>query len=95
VLRVIRNKVLVKLDEPPVKTPGGILFNSNWQTPAGSGTVVSVGPGLVNRRGVRIPVDVNVGQRVAFRWLDGKEIEWQGGIYKVLNDDELHGVCHE
>lgn len=69
------DRVLIEVDEDEAETSGGLVI------PEGSvedihkwGTVISVGPGRLSKKGVRIPVGVEPGDRVAFvRFLERTE----------------------
>lgn len=73
--RPLNDRILIEVDVDESETKSGIIM------PEGSiedihkmGTVVSVGPGRVTRKGVRIPVDVSPGDRVWFvRFLEKTE----------------------
>lgn len=69
------DRVLIEVDEDEAETKGGLAI------PEGSvedihkwGTVIRVGPGKLSKKGVRIPVGVEPGDRVAFvRFLERTE----------------------
>jgi co-chaperonin GroES (HSP10) len=76
-LRPLSDRILLQLDPLPEETKGGIiLVSDNSVSNVRTGTVLRVGPGLVNKYGYRIPVGVEPGERVAFlRW----HLEHQSG----------------
>lgn len=91
-LKPTGNKVLVEPFPPPEKSTGGIMLPTQYQLPSGVGRVLAVGPGKYNRKGVLVPVDLQPGDVVQYRWIDGREIEWDGKMLKILTTDELIGV---
>lgn len=95
-LRAIGKWLFIQLDKRAEQSQGGILFAEQWQTPEGSGRVVYAGRGWHDRKGNFIPMDVQVGQRVAFRWFDAqrfeRQLEWEGQRYCLLQRDELVGI---
>lgn len=91
-LKPTGDKILVEPLPPPPKSAGGIMFADQYQLPSGTGRVVAVGPGKYNRKGVLVPVDVQPGDVVQYRWVDGREVEWEGVAYKILSAEEVIGV---
>lgn len=87
-LRAVGSKVWIRPDPEQGKTESGIILASAWQHPPCAGTAVAVGP--------RAELDIKVGDRVAYRWIDaeqaGATIEWQDEKFKVLNVEQLVGV---
>lgn len=74
---VIQDRIAIRPDKYPEKTPGGIAMpdTTRDKNPV-EGTVVAVGPGLFNvHLGRRIPVSVALGQRVVFEQFVGNYIE--------------------
>jgi chaperonin GroES len=84
-LQPISDMVLLKAT--PGKTKDGSIFLpscaelSLWR----SGIVVKVGPGKMDKRGMRIPVPVRPGQKVVFRYC-GNETSGLNDFEIVEND---------
>jgi len=94
-LRPTGDKIIVKPFPPPAKSPGGIMFAEPYQLPSGVGRVVAVGPGKHNRKGVVVPVDLKPGDVVQYRWIDGRDVEWNDETLKILSAEEIIGVQEE
>lgn len=65
--RPILDRVLVRFDEKPKTTAGGLHIPDNAGKPWENdrlGTVMAVGPGRFNEKGERVPMQVKVGDRV-------------------------------
>ena len=94
--RAVGQKVFIRPDPNEETTASGIIKPLAWQHPPCSGRVVACGRGTYTRRGEFVPVDLKLGDRVAYRWLDAEQItstiEWNGEKLKVLNADQLIGV---
>lgn len=69
-MKVTRNRVLVEVDKPMAATAAGILIPEAWQQPQGLGTVIAAGEGQDH---------LKVGDRVMFRWIDGREVDLKDG----------------
>lgn len=88
-----RDKVMILPDAPPEQTASGIALPTAWTQPPGTGTVIAVGPGRHNQRGVFVPTTVKVGDRVSYRWIDGEQkhvrAEIDGVVYVFFREYEL------
>jgi co-chaperonin GroES (HSP10) len=85
-LQPLNDMVLLKATPPAQKEgsiflPGCIEF-SVWR----SGEVVKVGPGLLDKKGRRVPVSVRPGQKVVFRYCGDK----QNGLndFEIVENDK-------
>ena len=81
-LRPLGDRVIVKPVEREEKTKSGIYLpdTASKEKPM-EGTVISVGPGRLDDKGERRPVDVQVGDRIVFAKYAGTE-------FKTENDEE-------
>jgi chaperonin GroES len=57
--------------------------------------VVAIGPGLRAPDGTLKPVDVQVGDVIAFSQYNGVEVKSEGESYLVLKETDLIGVLEE
>jgi chaperonin GroES len=65
-LKPVGNNVLIRPDKAGDKSPGGVLIPDVARERPQRGTVLAVGPGALNDKGVRIPPDVSEGDVVLF-----------------------------
>lgn len=80
-VRPLGARVIVKLD-PQAETYGGVIeIPDDFRLQQQTGTVIAVGPGAYDKRGRRIPVGVQPGERVVF----GK---WNGTPLPDPEDDD-------
>ena len=75
------DRVVVEREESEQRTSGGILLPESAKDKPARGTVVSVGEGKCDSKGVRHPLHVKPGDRVVFT-------SYAGEAFKV-GDDEL------
>jgi chaperonin GroES len=54
--------------------------------------VIAVGPGRVDDKGVRIPVDVSVGDMVIFSKYGGTELKYNNEEYLVLSARDVLAI---
>jgi co-chaperonin GroES (HSP10) len=67
-MRTTSDYVIIKLDIISNRNTSGLYVSSNTKqhVTSNTGTVACVGPGRWSKKGVRIPVDASVGDRVRF-----------------------------
>ncbi|MEN6314061.1 MAG: co-chaperone GroES, partial [Clostridiaceae bacterium] len=51
--------------------------------------VIAVGPGALNDKGERIPMDVAVGDKVIFSKYGGTEVKVNGEEYLIMNQRDI------
>jgi chaperonin GroES len=71
-LRLLGNRVMVKVEEEDKKSPGGIILPDTAEQKPFRGKVVAAGPGEVRDNGVEVKPEVKVGDRVIFAKYGGK-----------------------
>jgi co-chaperonin GroES (HSP10) len=82
-LRATGRNVIVKPDAPPKTSAGGIALPESWAKPQGTGRVISAG-GRVE--------DVKPGDRVSYRFVDGRPFKYQDVELKSLQIEEIAGL---
>ena len=75
------DRVVVEREQSEQKTSGGILLPDSAKDKPARGTIVSVGEGKCDAKGVRHPLQVKPGDRIVFT-------SYAGEPFKV-GDDEL------
>lgn len=77
-LRPLEDRVWVEPLEAEKVTKGGILLPDSARDKPHRGKVLAVGPGQLLDNGVRVRVDVNVGDEILFVWHSGYGIQLDG-----------------
>jgi len=78
-LTPLHDRVIVKRIEEKESVKGGIIIPDSAKEKPQEGEIIAVGAGK-REKGERIPLDVNVGDRVLFGKYSGSEIKLEGGI---------------
>lgn len=87
------NYVLVEKDAEKEKSAGGIYIPDNSKEKPSTGTVLKVGPGVVNETtGQLVPTTVKEGDRVFFLRLGGQPITIDDKEYTILKETEILGI---
>lgn len=63
---------------------GSIMIPEKFREDAAQGIVIAVGPGKLTKSGVRIPLEVKIGDKVLCNKLSADPIRYEGKDYKVV-----------
>jgi len=91
-LQPLGDRVLVKPLEAEEKSAGGIILPEKAQEKPREGEVIAVGPGKVNDKGERKPMNVNVGDKVVYSEYGGTEITYEGADYLLIDEGSILAV---
>ncbi len=88
-LIAVNDKIIVKVIKQG-KSVGGVILpdTDNGRNLA---EVISAGPGRVYESGKRVPVCVNKGDKIYFRYADD-EVEVEGEKYLIITETSVLGV---
>jgi len=88
----LADRVIIKKLEPEEKTPGGIVLPDTAKEKPQQGEVLAVGPGKVDEKGTRQPMEVKVGDKVLFQKYTGTEVKIEGQEYTILAERDILAV---
>ncbi len=91
-LKPLQDKVIVQKLEPEEKTSGGILLPDSTKEKPQEGKVIAVGPGAIDDKGQRKPIDVKEGDLVLYAKYSGNEVKIDGQEYLILSDRDILAV---
>ena len=86
----LHDRILVKRIEEKETVKGGIIVPDTAKEKPQEGEVIAVGAGKLHE-GKRIPLDVEVGDRVLFGKYSGTEIKIEDAEYLILREDDVLG----
>ena len=84
----LHDRILVKRLETKEIAKSGIIIPDTAKEKPQEGEVIAVGNGKIDK-GRRIPVDVNVGDRILFGKYTGSDITIEEQKYLILREDEV------
>jgi chaperonin GroES len=90
----LEDKLVVQASEAETTTASGIVIPDTAKEKPQEGKVLAVGPGRVDDKGNRIPLDVAVGDVVIFSKYGGTEIKYNGEDYLVLSSRDVLAVVN-
>lgn len=88
-LRPLNDRILVKRVEEETKTKGGIIIPDTAKEKPAEGKIVAVGVGALNNDGIRVPLEVKVGDRILFGKYGGQEVKIEGEEYLIMSEQEV------
>lgn len=94
-LKPLGNRVLLEIYEEETTTPSGIVLPDSAKEKSKLANVVAVGNGKLLDNGERLPVEVNVGDKVVFEQYAGTEIKHEGNEYLVIKDTEIIAIVEK
>lgn len=91
-LKIKGPRVLLKLDEVPETTQGGIILSTETVEKPQTGIVVEVGSGRLLSDGTTVPVEVSVGERVLFAKYTGTTLSHEGETLLLVMESDILAV---
>ncbi|MEK7192209.1 MAG: co-chaperone GroES [Patescibacteria group bacterium] len=92
-LKPLSNRVFIEPLTEDKRTKSGIVLpeTAEKEKPV-LGRVAAVGPGKLNEKGERVPMQVAVGNKVLFKKYGPDEIEVDGKKYLVGDEDDILAI---
>ena len=91
-IKPLEDRIVVRPVEAEQVTAGGLVLPGNAQEKPQEAEVIAVGPGRIDDKGNRIPVDVTVGDKVIFSKYGGTELKFGGEEYLILSARDVLAV---
>ncbi len=88
-LKPLGSRVIVEPTEENEITAGGIVLPETAKEKPQKGVVLAAGPGDRDEDGKRIPMDVNVGDRVIYSKYGGSEIKIDDVEMIILRESDI------
>jgi len=87
-LTPLHDRVIIRRIEEKESVKGGIIIPDTAKEKPQEGEVIAVGAGKLEK-GQRIPLDVEVGDRILFGKYSGTDIKIEGEEYLILREEEI------
>ncbi|SER81009.1 chaperonin GroES [Propionibacterium cyclohexanicum] len=94
-IKPLEDRVLVLPLEAETTTASGLVIPETAKEKPQEGKVIAVGPGRVDDKGVRVPVDIKVDDVVIFSKYGGTEVKYNGEDYLLLNARDVLAVVEK
>jgi chaperonin GroES len=86
------DRLLAKRINEEEVLPGGIVIPDTAKEKSQKANVVAVGTGRRTKDGKKIPLDVQVGDRILFGGYSGTEVVIDGDEFLILREDDVLAI---
>ena len=94
-IKPLEDRILVQPLEAETTTASGLVIPETAKEKPQEGKVLAVGPGRVDDKGVRVPMDIKVGDIVIYSKYGGTEVKYSGEDYLLLNARDVLAVVEK
>ena len=91
-LKPLADRLVVEPIEQEDVTAGGIILPETAKEKPQQGKVLAAGPGRTDEDGKRIPMEVNVGDKVLYAKYSGTEIKLDGKKVLILRESDILAI---
>lgn len=91
-IKPLEDRIVIKQVEAVTTTASGLVIPDSAKEKPQEGTVVAVGPGRIDDKGNRVPVDVVEGDVVLYSKYGGTEVKVGNEEYLVLSARDVLAV---
>lgn len=91
-IKPLEDRIVIKQVEAEQTTASGLVIPDTAKEKPQEGDVVAVGPGRIDDNGNRVPLDVNVGDRVIYSKYGGTEVKYAGEEFLVLSARDILAI---
>ena len=91
-IKPLEDRILVKSLEAETTTASGLVIPDTAKEKPQEGEVPAVGPGRMTDKGVRVAMDINVGDRVIYSKYGGTEIKPGGQEFVLLSARDVLAI---
>jgi chaperonin GroES len=91
-LKPLGGRVIVEPIEQEEMTAGGIILPETAKEKPQEGKILAAGPGERDDNGARVPMEVNVGDKVLYAKYSGTEVKMDGKKLLILRESDILAV---
>lgn len=88
-IKVLGARLVVKELKNDVKTAGGVIIPGREKEQTNRGEVIAIGDGAMLDDGRKVPMQVKVGDTIAYASFAGSPIEIDGQVVLILNERDI------
>ena len=94
-IKPLEDRIVIKSLEAEQTTASGLVIPDTAKEKPQEGEVLAVGPGRIDDKGNRVPLDISVGDRVIYSKYGGTEIKHKGDEYLILSARDVLAVVEK
>ena len=91
-IKPLEDRIVIKQVEAEQTTASGLVIPDTAKEKPQEGEVLAVGPGRIDDNGNRVPLDVNVGDKVIYSKYGGTEVKYGGEEFLILSARDVLAV---
>ncbi len=91
-IKPLEDRIVIKSLEAEQTTASGLVIPDTAKEKPQEGEVLAVGPGRIDDKGNRVPLDVNVGDKIIFSKYGGTEVKYAGEEFLILSARDVLAV---
>jgi chaperonin GroES len=92
-IKPLEDRIVVKPLDAEQTTASGLVIPDTAKEKPQEGEVIAVGPGRFNEDGdERIPMDINVGDKVIYSKYGGTEVKYSGEEFLILSGRDVLAI---
>ena len=91
-IKPLEDRIVVKSLEAEQTTASGLVIPDTAKEKPQEGEVLAVGPGRIDDKGNRVPLDVAVGDKVIYSKYGGTEVKYAGEEYLILSARDILAI---
>ncbi len=91
-IKPLEDRIVVKALEAEQTTASGLVIPDTAKEKPQEGEVQAVGPGRIDDKGQRVPLDITVGDKVIYSKYGGTEVKYGGEEFLILSARDVLAV---
>jgi chaperonin GroES len=91
-IQPLSDRVVVQALDEGEEMRGGLYIPDTAKEKPSQGNVVAVGPGKISDEGVRMEMDVTVGDKVLYGKYSGTDVTLDGDEYLILRESDILAI---
>ena len=91
-IKPLEDRIVVQPLDAEQTTASGLVIPDTAKEKPQEGEVLAIGPGRIDDNGNRVPLDVNVGDKVIYSKYGGTEVKYSGSEYLSLSGRDVLAV---
>ena len=91
-IKPLEDRIVVKSLEAEQTTASGLVIPDTAKEKPQEGEVLAVGPGRIDDKGNRVPLDIKEGDRVIYSKYGGTEVKHSGEEYLILSARDVLAI---
>ena len=94
-IKPLEDKIVVQASEAETTTASGLVIPDTAKEKPQEGKVLAIGPGRIDDKGNRVPLDVQVGDKVIYSKYGGTEVKYSGEEYLILSARDVLAIIEK